>query len=359
MRYVLAERNVKSVFQFLHQRGWSWGAIAQATDIGEQRVREIANGKRRVENYDVYVRVAVGLNIPREYLGVGLNVPNNGVTLADPMAARQTAPPPELAATLRTALEIVTPTRVADHDQRDPQRFEEKIIQASASRGHAAQRDTSLVLVAGFAGSGKTEFAKFLSAITGWALLDKDTLTRPLVESILTALNGDPNDRHSEIYKTRVRPIEYRCLNGATFANIDNGTSTVVTAPFLAEVVDRRWLDRLAFRCTSAGADFEIVWVGADIETMYTNLQQRDAARDTWKLNHWDEYVASIDLTIRPRFTHLYVDNSVNRAVRRIIEATTMSGSAAISAGATPSTPAVRAPLLPRTRSHATVRKSG
>jgi hypothetical protein len=28
--------------------------IAQSTDVGEQRVREIANGKRRIENYDVY-----------------------------------------------------------------------------------------------------------------------------------------------------------------------------------------------------------------------------------------------------------------------------------------------------------------
>jgi hypothetical protein len=72
MHGALAERDIRAVFQFLHRRGWSWAAIAQATDIGEQRVREIASGKRRVENYDVYVRVAVGLNIPRDYLGVGL-----------------------------------------------------------------------------------------------------------------------------------------------------------------------------------------------------------------------------------------------------------------------------------------------
>ena len=73
MRDALAGRDIGAVFRFLHQRGWSWASIAQATDIGEQRVREIANGKRRVENYDVYVRVAVGLNIPRDYLGVGLS----------------------------------------------------------------------------------------------------------------------------------------------------------------------------------------------------------------------------------------------------------------------------------------------
>ena len=72
MREILTARDIKAVFNFLHRRGWSWSAIAQATDIGEQRVREIAGGKRRVENYDVYVRIAVGLSIPRDYLGVGL-----------------------------------------------------------------------------------------------------------------------------------------------------------------------------------------------------------------------------------------------------------------------------------------------
>src|SRR5690349_3634538 len=35
MREALAERDIKTVFNFLHHRGWSWGAIAQATDIGE------------------------------------------------------------------------------------------------------------------------------------------------------------------------------------------------------------------------------------------------------------------------------------------------------------------------------------
>ncbi len=86
MRDALAGRDIGAVFRFLHQRGWSWAAIAQATDIGEQRVREIASGKRRVENYDVYVRVAVGLNIPRDYLGVGLRPP--GQRNQSPDAAR-------------------------------------------------------------------------------------------------------------------------------------------------------------------------------------------------------------------------------------------------------------------------------
>lgn len=323
MREALAVRDVKAVFQFLHKRGWSWGAIAQATDIGEQRVREIASGKRRVENYDVYVRVAVGLNIPRAYLGVGLL--DNADVAPGTMVSAPTVSA-ELTATLRTTLELTTADpATADHGSAELKRFEELVMQAWADRRHTGHRATNLVLVAGFAGSGKTEFAKFLSAVTGWALLDKDVLTRPLVESTLTALNSDPNDRHSEIYRLRVRPIEYRCLSNAMFANIENGVSTVVTAPFIAEVVDPQWLRRLVHRCTRAEAHLEIVWVGADPETMHTYLQRRDAARDTWKLNHWDEYLTQVNVAMRPEIPHFYVNNSLNSAVGLLDEARRVS----------------------------------
>jgi predicted kinase/transcriptional regulator with XRE-family HTH domain len=323
MRRALADRDIKAVFTFLHRRGWSWAAIAQATDIGEQRVREIATGKRRIENYDVYVRVAVGLNIPRDYLGVGLRSPDQPAIPAQ--AVGRDAPYGEVAMTVRTAIERARPAADADHAAPDLGRFEETVLRAWAERRHGGQRGTNVVLVAGFAGSGETEFAKFLSAVTGWALLDKDVLTRPLVESMLTALGQDPNDRHTQIYRTQVRPVEYRSLLNAAFANLDNGVSTVITAPFLAEVADTQWLRWLLHRYDTAAAHLEIVWVSADVETMRTYLQRRDAARDTWKLNHWDEYLASIDLNLRPQLPHFFIDNSLGSAVQLADEALRVS----------------------------------
>jgi hypothetical protein len=144
--------------------------------------------------------------------------------------------PARLTEALRTTLELAMPSKAAGDEPPDLGQFEELVMQAWEDRRRNGHRDTTLALVAGFAGSGKTEFSAFLSSITGWALLDKDVLTRPLVESMLAALGGDPNDRHSRLYLSQVRPVEYRCLSNATFANIENGISTVVTAPFLAEV---------------------------------------------------------------------------------------------------------------------------
>jgi hypothetical protein len=75
----------------------------------------------------------------------------------------------------------------------------------------------TLALVAGYAGSGKSEAGKLLAAATGWAMLDKDTLSRPMTERLLQALGGDPDDRHSPTYLEHARPLEYACLMKAVW----------------------------------------------------------------------------------------------------------------------------------------------
>lgn len=67
----------------------------------------------------------------------------------------------------------------------------------------SATEELCVVLIGGLAGSGKSEFARFLSSVTGWTILDKDTITRALVERLLLAYDGDVNDRHSTLYLER------------------------------------------------------------------------------------------------------------------------------------------------------------
>jgi len=122
MRDALAERDIKAIFNFLHRRGWSWAAIGQATDIGEQRIREIASGKRRIENYDVFVRIAVGLSIPRDYLGVGLRTADQRRVATGSPAEAPTVP----TGTPRHRLAVDTSTSVRrshpDHEDADVHR---------------------------------------------------------------------------------------------------------------------------------------------------------------------------------------------------------------------------------------------
>jgi len=192
-------------------------------------------------------------------------------------------------------------------------------LQVRALAAYQAKRHNddqlSLTLVGGFAGSGKSEFARFLSAVTGWTILDKDTLTRALTEQLLIAHGGDANDRQSPLYLEHVRPYEYRCMLDSAVENLKSGVSTVLTAPFLKEFSNPNWLLRFQNRCKTFNAVFSVVWVRVDAESMFDYVSYRGAARDSWKLANWSEYMASIDPDYRPDFPHYLVDNSLNAAV--------------------------------------------
>ncbi|MFE7837357.1 AAA family ATPase [Streptomyces sp. NPDC057474] len=173
----------------------------------------------------------------------------------------------------------------------------------------------TLLMVGGYAGSGKSEFARFLSQLTGWPVLDKDPITRPLVERLLVEMGSDPNDRHTDVYREKVRPLEYQCLLETAYANVDCAISTVLSAPFVAEATDERWMRRLINRCEARGVTVAVVWMLCDLDTMHEYIGFRSAARDSWKLQNWDAYAAGLDLDLRPVVPHLVVDNRLGAAI--------------------------------------------
>jgi DNA-binding transcriptional regulator YhcF (GntR family)/predicted kinase len=169
-----------------------------------------------------------------------------------------------------------------------------------------------IVLIGGYAGSGKTELGRVLARLTGWPILDKDTLTRPLVERVLEALGRPGNDRDSDIYVTHVRPLEYEALMAGAYENAECGVPAIVTAPYIGEFADAAWLARERARFEGLGVPAEIVWVNCDPESMHTYIRRRGAARDTAKLDNWSDYLAKVDPDRRPDGEHVVIDNSVD-----------------------------------------------
>jgi len=213
----------------------------------------------------------------------------------------------------------------------DPDRFRQLVHDAWTNRTVGRDRETpSLVLIGGFAGSGKSEFARFITQLTGWALLDKDPITRPLVEQLLMSLGADPNDRHTELYRSQVRPLEYVSLLEAAYANIGCGISTVITAPFIAEMTDSAWMRRLTNRCQARGVAVSVVWIACDLDSMREYITFRSAARDAWKLQHWDDYAATIDVDLRPVVPHFVVDNRLGAAISLADQARQSIGAAGL-----------------------------
>lgn len=69
-------------------------------------------------------------------------------------------------------------------------------------------------------------------------MIDKDTITRPVVEAALEMIGHSPNDRESEQYMTLIRPREYEALMATMVENVECGNSVIATAPFIREYTD-------------------------------------------------------------------------------------------------------------------------
>ncbi|MFI7586256.1 GntR family transcriptional regulator [Spongisporangium articulatum] len=191
-----------------------------------------------------------------------------------------------------------------------------RVVNAPASAQKLGWRPDrpQVVLVGGYPGSGKSELSRILARHTGWPMIDKDTITRPVVEAALEIMGHSPHDRESDEYVTRIRPMEYEALRAATLENVECGNSAVVAAPFVREFGDAAWLDRTRAAFEQQGADLVLVWVYCDGDSMHRYMRQRGAARDATKLADWPAWLASLDLDFRPAAEHLVVDNSESSA---------------------------------------------
>ncbi len=89
MRDALARREISSVYRLLRRHGVSQRQIAALTGQSQSEVSEILKG-RQVMAYDVLTRIAVGLGVPRGYMGLAYDE-----TTAVRVAATADSPHPE------------------------------------------------------------------------------------------------------------------------------------------------------------------------------------------------------------------------------------------------------------------------
>lgn len=183
-----------------------------------------------------------------------------------------------------------------------------------ARKSDVRLRQPKVILVGGYAGSGKTELGRILARETGWSILDKDTLTRPVVEVALETLGQSPHDRESSTYFDVIRPREYESLIATAHENVQCGNSVILTAPFIRELNDPAWIERTQAGFAAMNAHMTVIWVYCDAATMQTYIRHRGAARDSTKLADWSTYLAQVDTDFRPKTEHKVVNNSASSA---------------------------------------------
>lgn len=70
MRIALAARDIATVYRLLQRYGLAQRHIAALTAQSQGEVSEIITGTRRVVSYEVLVRIADGLGVPRGWMGL-------------------------------------------------------------------------------------------------------------------------------------------------------------------------------------------------------------------------------------------------------------------------------------------------
>lgn len=150
-----------------------------------------------------------------------------------------------------------------------------------------------LVFFVGVAGTGKTTVARALATRMSAAFLDRDTVGGRFVEKMLEMNGLDVNDRDSEFYKKHLRDLEYDTTKDICIENLAAGQNVFMISPFTAELKNKTWIEDViaAAGLTKEEVDVKVIAVTLqDMELQRQRIVDRQTERDTWKLEHWDDF---------------------------------------------------------------------
>ena len=151
-----------------------------------------------------------------------------------------------------------------------------------------------LILVTSPPACGKTFISKQVAkALPNCVYLDKDTLIT-LSKQIFTVAN-QPYNRSSQFFEDNIRDYEYDCVVDLALEALDYEDKVLINA---REIRDMAYIENLEKKLAEKNATLVVVWVETSPEIVHKRMIERNSDRDTWKLEHWDEYVKTIDYSI-------------------------------------------------------------
>lgn len=147
------------------------------------------------------------------------------------------------------------------------------------------------------AGERKTYVSKQLAAALRHVVyLDKDTLI-PLSKHIFVAA-GQEYNRSSEFFNKNIRDYGYETIDALALETLTYDDIVLINAPFTREIRNIKYINGLKAKLKEKNASLVVIWVEISIEVCRQRMIARNSDRDTWKITHWEEYIAEINFDI-------------------------------------------------------------
>ncbi len=154
-----------------------------------------------------------------------------------------------------------------------------------------------LILVTSPPACGKTFISQMLAKnLEHIVYLDKDTLID--LSNVAFDVAGEERNRSSEFFETHLRNVEYEVVLNLALEALQYEDLVLINAPFTREVRDPEYMRSLKKKLMPYHAKLTVVWVQTSLDVCYKRMVERNSERDTWKLAHWDEYIATRDFSI-------------------------------------------------------------
>lgn len=154
-----------------------------------------------------------------------------------------------------------------------------------------------LILVTSPPACGKTYISKALAKrLQHVVYLDKDTLIT--LSKQIFKVAGQEYNRSSEFFEENIRDYEYDCIVDLAMEALEYDDIVLINAPFTREIRDMKYINNLKEELAKHNATLVVIWVVTPPEVVHQRMIARNSDRDTWKLEHWDEYIAKCNFQI-------------------------------------------------------------
>lgn len=166
-----------------------------------------------------------------------------------------------------------------------------------------------LILVTSPPACGKTFITKNLArALNNCVYLDKDDLI--VLSKQIYKVAGEPFDRSSAFFQANIRDAEYDAILEIAFNALNYNDTVLINAPFKTEIRDLDWIEGMRKKLAVKNAELCIIWVHTDINVVHQRMVARNSERDTWKIQHWEEYVQTQDYSEPVGIPEMFVFNN-------------------------------------------------